>query len=175
MNAKKRLLVLLVAVMVLSLANISAFAGDFSDDVPSSATVYGAETCHYGFTTSRTISRGSGWNSTIHVSCTYALWDDIWEYDMHELVQVRDDTGNTSLSEQTVVYTGLYNPGAGELTVNPGTNRSDYTPFIETISLYSTASNYSQLKLRITKPSDPNHANGADSIYNMKVWGYFWK
>lgn len=175
MNAKKKWLSLFVAVMVLSLATISAFAGEFSNDVPSDATVYGAGTCHYGFTTSRTISRGSGWNSTIHVSCTYALWDDIWEYDMYELVQVKDETGNTPLSEQTVVYTGMYNPRTEQFEVNPGTNRNDYTPFVETIFLCSTASNYSQLKLRIDKPSVPNYANGADSIYNMKVWGYFWK
>lgn len=60
MNAKKRLLVLLVAIMILSLATTSTFADSDSNEVPSDATVYGAGTCHYGFTTSRTISRGSG-------------------------------------------------------------------------------------------------------------------
>lgn len=173
MSAKKRLMVLLVAVMVLSIATASAFAD--SDGVPSNATVYGAGTCHYGFTTSRSISRGSGWNSTIHVSSTYVLWDDFWEFDMYEDVYAKS-SDNVQLSETEPIYTGTYNPQPDGVTENPGTNKSDYTPFIQEIELYAeTAAAYSQIFLRIEKPSCLNYANGYAPIDNMKVWGYFWK
>lgn len=173
MNAKKRLLVLFVAVMVLSLATVSAFADEYSDDIPSDAVVYGAGTCRIGFTTSRYLSKGSGWNDTIHVSNTYVLWDDYWEFHNCELVQVKN--GNVALSAQVEICTGLYKADRDEIVENAGTNRSDYVPYVATITLYANAADYSKLYLRIDKPNYRNYPAGTNSIDNMKVWGYFWK
>lgn len=177
MNAKKKMLSFFVTVMVLSLATISAFAtvidGDYSTTVPSDAVSYDAGTCHSGFTTSRYLSKGSGWNDTIHVSNTYVLWDDWWELHNCELVQVKN--GNVSVSAQVEARTGLYKADQYGIVENPGTNRSSYTPFVGEIVLYANAADYSQLNLRITKPNYQNYPAGTDSIDNMKVWGYFWK
>lgn len=161
--------------MVLSLATISTFAAerDYSSNVPSDAVVYGAGICRIGFTTSRYLSKGSGWNDTIHVSNTYVLWDDWWELHNCELVQVKN--GNVALSAQVEIYTGLYKADQYEIVENPGTNRSDYIPYVNTITLYANAADYSKLYLRIDKPNYQNYPADTASIDNMKVWGYFWK
>lgn len=112
MNAKKRLLVLLVAVMVLSLATISAFADAVYENdiwgasIPSSAVSFSGS-CKYGFTTTNSISKPTyGFGSTMYVGSEYVKWDDEAEYDMFMYVYAKDENGKLMSSTQRKVYTG---------------------------------------------------------------------
>lgn len=171
MKTKKLISIVSVLTIILSCIAVSAFADGFSDEIPSDAVVYGAETCHYGFTTSRYITKGSGWNSQIHVSSTYVLWDDNWEFDNNEIVMAKN--GNKQLSDKYRAYTGGYKyQGDDQIVHNPGTDRDDYIPYITDIELYGAASNYSKIYLRI---ENPGTTDSGETIVNMMVWGYFWK
>lgn len=44
-----------------------------------SSPVYGAGTCRIGFTTSRSLDRGSSWGENIYVYNYYVIYDDTWD------------------------------------------------------------------------------------------------
>lgn len=159
---KKKIICFALAVMMLVLA-----VPTFADTVPSNAKVYGAGTCHTGFTTSRYLSVGNGWN-LISISCTYVIWDDAWSSQNYEIVTPRE--GNADCSDPMDIATGMSSQNGGApVSSGASTNQSYYTPNIVQSSLYDSAYLYAQtIRLRIEKPTD-------SGVYNMKCWGYFWK
>lgn len=167
---KKRVIgFILVMVMMLSM-----IASAYADTVPSGAKVYGAGTCTIGFTTSRYISKGNGWNNTINVSSTYVIWDDSWKSWYYE--NVKGMNGNTVVSEEKSIVTGISSQnGGGAVASGATTDRSYYTPKNSTLALdMNIANNYPKIYLRITKPNATNPYTGT-TVANMKVWGHFWK
>lgn len=162
---KKKFLSFVVAI-ILVLSIISSSSAE-------SSPVYGAGTCHTGFTTSRYVDRNGSWNDTICVYNYYVLWDDTWEYDFYQLTYAKN--GSTQLSDPTVVYTGYSSQNSGDpVYSNASTNRSVYTPLLTEIELYDGASSYTKIYLRINKPNVVNYLNDT-SVYNMKTWGWFTK
>lgn len=166
MNAKKRLLVLFVVVMVLSLATISAFASEVYEcdlwgiSVPSSAKSFSGS-CMYGFTTTNCISKpSSGFGSTMYVGTEYVRWDGEEEYDMYLFVYAKNEYGDLMSSTQRLVYTGW---------------NSEYC---STHFSISTPARGTKLHLRIENPSYTdssikNHVTGS-AIEKMSCKGKFW-
>lgn len=162
---KKRLLaVILMFALVLSFA---------SGALAESAPVYGAGTCHTGFTTSRYVDRSGSWNDSIAVYNYYVTWDDTWEYDFYQMSYAKN--GSAQLSDPTVVFTGYSSQnGGGPVYSNASTDRNLYSPLDSYLSLYGNSASYSKIYLRVDKPGCINYLNNS-SIYNMKTWGWFTK
>ena len=168
MNMKKKLICTLMALSLLLIFTTSAMA--------ESSPIYGAGTCHIGFTTSRYLDRAGSWGDNIIVYNYYVIWDNMWEFDFYQLTYAKN--GNVRLSDTTTVFTGMSSQNGGG-PVGPGeiasTNRSIYTPLDTEIYLYSNAQSYSKIYLRIEKPNDANYLNDYKPIDNMTTWGWFTK
>ena len=108
---RKAIVALIAAMMMLGMASVSHADSDIIDQwqpsVPGSAKVYGAGTCHYGFTTSRYLPKPSnGFGSLIYVSTEYVIWDGQEDGDMFEYVKPKDQNGNYLKNNWGLVYTG---------------------------------------------------------------------
>lgn len=159
---KKILCGIFAAIMLLMAIPVFADQIDLQDpSIPSSAKVYGAQTCHYGFTTSRYLTKpSSGFGSTINVSSTYIKWDDYVEYDMYEFVKPRDQNGNYLKDDWGLVYCGY--DGTVKYSILTMTPNSTST------KIYLRVENPSHVNSSIM-----NHMTELP-IENMKCHGYFW-
>lgn len=162
---RKAIVALIAAIMMLGMASVSHADSDIIDQwqpsVPGSAKVYGAGTCHYGFTTSRYLPKPSnGFGSLIYVSTEYVIWDGQEDGDMFEYVKPKDQNGNYLKNNWGLIYTGS---GADNMCYSILT----MTPLPTSTRIY----------LRV---ENPGYTNGTINfrtgrvIQNMEVRGYFW-
>lgn len=160
---RKMIAVLLIATLILGTA-AAAYADEidlWQPSKPGTAKVYGAGTCHYGFTTSRYLSRPSnGFGASLYVATEYVIWDGESDGDMFEYVRPKDQNGNYLKDSWGLVYTG---DGAGNMCYS--------------ILTMSPTSSTSRIYLRVENPGYTtgfiNFRTG-QVIQNMEVRGYFW-
>lgn len=162
---KKKLICTLVALSLLLIFTTSAMA--------ESSPIYGAGTCHIGFTTSRYLDRAGSWGGSINVYNYYVVYDDTWDDRFYQWTYALN--GSIRLSDAKRVETGIYYVnGAESVYSNASTNRNDYNPACTVLELYSGADSYNSLKLRINKPTEKSPLTNM-TFDNMETWGWFTK
>lgn len=159
------------------ICTLAALILTFAFAVPAlaeSSPVYGAGTCRIGFTTSRSLDRGSSWGENIYVYNYYVIYDDTWDDRFYQWTYALH--GQEHLSTAQRVETGIYYVnGAVPVYSNASTNRNDYNPTRSTLELdQPRADGFSTLQLRITKPTEVSPLTWMP-FDNMKTWGWFTK
>lgn len=152
----------MVAIMLFTA--LPAFADDVIDlwdpSIPNSAKIYGCLTCHYGFTTSRYLSKpAAGFGNNVKISSNYIKWDGEIDSDIYLLAKPKDQNGNYMKNNWGFLYCGH----SGRINYSIW----DITPAASATKLY----------LRV---ENPGHAVGQTSYYtnnvidNMQCNGKFW-
>jgi hypothetical protein len=143
---------------------LPAFAEDVTDlwdpSIPNSAKAYGSGTCHYGFTTSRYLSKpAAGFGNNVKVSSNYIKWDGDTDYDFFLYAKPKDQNGNYMRSDWGFLYCGF----GGRINYSIW----DIAPLTSATKLY----------LRVENPGYTNgqtNYHTGNVINNMQCNGKFW-
>lgn len=168
MRNKHRCLLSLLFIIILSIS-ATVHAADEIDlqnpSIPSSAKEYGASTCHYGFSTTRYLSKpAGGFGNSVCISSDYITWDGETDYDFFLFARPKDQNKHFLKPNWGTLYCGfnnIVNYSRFDIDLEEDTNKIFFR--IENPS-YTTRDSEDRIINFLT----------GEPIENMTCHGYFW-